>query len=160
MTPEEIIQIIIAIPASLGFAVIFNIRGRKLAAVALGGGLSWVIYVALSYTGIDVALNYFLVATLISLYAETMARVLKAPATIFIAPSLVPLIPGASLYYAISHALNGSSELFAEKALHTLKLAAALAIGIIVSAVIMKAVTKRFLPAKAQVKTENSGETK
>lgn len=151
MTPAEIIQIITAAPASMAFAVLFNIRGKKLGAVAVGGGIGWLIYILLRHAGMDEALGYFLVATIISLYAETMARLLKAPATIFIAPSLVPFIPGASLYYTMAYALDGDTELFSERAVYTLKLAAALAIGIIVSAVIMKFIAKKLLYRKNAV---------
>lgn len=38
------IQIIAAFFGSLGFALLFNLRGRWLFFTALGGGLSWCIY--------------------------------------------------------------------------------------------------------------------
>ena len=40
-------QVIVALVASLGFAIIFNIRGRKLIFAAIGGGLSWFCYLYL-----------------------------------------------------------------------------------------------------------------
>lgn len=131
-------QISAAIVGSLGFAVLFNIRGRKLVATAAGGGFSWTLFLLLSRLIADEAVCYFIVALSIALYAELMARILKSPATIFIAPSIIPLVPGASLYYTMSYGLNGSAELFTEKAMVTVSLAAALAVGIIISAVAMQ----------------------
>ena len=115
---------------------------------ALGGGLSWTIFLILSYLIPNEAICYFIVALMASLYAEAMARLLRSPATIFIAPSMIPLVPGASLYYTMSNALDGNLDGFVKKGLDTLTLAAALAIGVIVSAVIMRTVTK--LTAAAQ----------
>ena len=150
MSLHEIIQIGAATVGSLGFAVLFNIRGRKLLSVAVGGGLGWVMFLLLNRIIESEAICYFIVALAISLYAEAMARLLKSPTTIFIAPSLIPLVPGASLYYTMAYALEGDSGLFADKALNTLKLAAALAIGIIASAVIMQFILKLLAVAKTK----------
>ena len=116
----------------------FNIRGAKLIATALGGGLGWTLNLLLQFVINDEAVRYFIVAMLISLYAEAMARLMKAPATVFIAPSLIPLVPGASLYYTMAYALDGGGAAFTERATATVTLAASLAIGVIVSAVIMR----------------------
>lgn len=144
MNINHLIQLITAVPASVAFAVIFNVHGKKLGAIALGSGIGWIAYILLGLAGVDEYLSYFLVATLISLFAEAMARILKAPATIFIVPSLIPLIPGAALYYTMAHAFGGASDKFAEQAGHTLTLGAALAIGIIVSAVFMQVITREI----------------
>ena len=74
-----------------------------------------------------------------------MARVLKSPTTVFISPSLIPLVPGASLYYTMTSMFGGDLAVFVGKALSTLQLAAALAFGVIVSSAIMKFINKTFL---------------
>ena len=63
--------------------------------------------------------------------AEVFARVIKTPTTTFLVPSLIPLIPGGSLYYTMNYALNEQWAAFAAKAFYTLELAVALALGII-----------------------------
>lgn len=141
MSQFEIIQIITAAISSVGFAILFNVHGKKLITAAIGGGVGWLVFLLLNRV-VSEALGYFIVAMLISLYAESMARLLKAPTTLFIIPSLIPLIPGASLYYTMTYALRGDTSLFLPKAIATLKLAAALAIGVIVSAVLMKLILK------------------
>lgn len=138
MSMTEFIQILAAMAGALAFAVLFNIRGIKLLAVALGGGFAWALLLLLSRAIASEALCYFIVALVVSLYAEVMARVLKSPATVFIAPCLIPMVPGASLYYTMSHALNNNLAGFLDRGLVTVKIAAALAIGIIVSTVVMR----------------------
>ena len=138
MSVAEIIQIITAVIGSLGFAVLFNVRGIKLVAATVGGGLSWGLFLLLSHTELGEAVCYFIVSMIVSLYAEIMARALKSPTTIFITPAVIPLVPGASLYYTMSSAFKGDFESFLQKAIDTFILAAAIAVGVIASAVVIK----------------------
>lgn len=148
MVLEIALEILAAAAGSLGFSVLFNIRGKKLLAVTLGGALGWAAYLLLFALGMGEPMAYFLVALLVSLYAEGMARLLKAPATVFVAPSLVPLIPGSSLYYTMTYALGGNTAQFLEKAGSALALASALAGGIIISAVFVRILFKPHVPKK------------
>lgn len=145
MTITAFVQIITAGIGALAFGVLFNLHGKKLISVFLGGAIGWLFVLLLTYFGADESTAYFFVALLLSLYAEVLARVLKAPTTVFIIPSLIPLVPGSSLYYTMAYALDGEKELFTGKALTALSLAAALAIGIIIAT----ALTRLFLKACA-----------
>ena len=127
----DLIQIFTGFLGSLGFSILFNIRGRKLAVASLGGLISWTVFLLLASVFPSETLRYFLSAAAITLYAEVFARIEKAPTTTFLVPSLIPLIPGGSLYYTMNYALNKQWNLFAQKALYTLQLALALAVGII-----------------------------
>lgn len=144
MTQSEIIQILAGFVGSIGFAILFNIRGKRLLAAGIGGLFSWLLFVILSKYITSEPVDYFIVALVISVYAEVMARVLKTPTTIFITTSLIPLIPGGSLYYTMAYAFQGDLDTFLYKAVYTLQLASALALGIIVSATLTK-VVYRFI---------------
>lgn len=142
MNLTEILQILAATAGALGFGLLFNIRNKSLIAVALGGGLGWLAFILINRLIQSEPLSYFMVSTLISLYAEIMARRLKTPTTVIIIPSMIPLVPGASLYYTMTHFLDGDLSSFVKKALDTLKLASALALGIIVATVITRLIIK------------------
>jgi len=68
------------------------------------------------------------VAILITIYSEIWARVLKTPATTILMPTVIPLIPGGSLYYAIRH----DAPEFILKAQKAIGLAVALVAGIMI----------------------------
>lgn len=138
MTSAEIIQVITGCLGALGFSVLFNLRGIRLVTATLGGFLSWFLFVLLSKVIESDVVCYFLVAAAVSLFAEIMSRRLKTPTTTFITAALIPLIPGGSLYYTMASAFDGNMLLFLDKGIHTVKLAAALALGIIITTVLSK----------------------
>ena len=138
MTIEQVIQILAGFVGSAGFGILFNIRGKRLFFAALGGLLSWSLFVLFGNFIASEPVNYFFVSFLTSLYAEAFARVLKTPTTTFITTALIPLIPGGSLYYTMSYAFGGDLNGFIQKAIYTLQLASALALGIIIATTVVK----------------------
>lgn len=139
---NEIIQIVTGFTGSLGFGILFNVRGKRLIAAAIGGIISWAVYLLLGLFVPDEAFRYFIVSAVISAYCEIMARILKTPTTTLIMTSLVPLIPGSGLYYTMTTAFSGSYDGFLKCGLKTLSLAVALALGVIVVTVLTNALPK------------------
>ena len=95
---ETVKLIILSFFASLGFGIVFRIEKKNLLWAALGGALTRCAYLFLLNTvdgrlGIAVAASMFA-----ALYAEIMAMRRKMPSTVFLYPSIIPLIPGDLLY--------------------------------------------------------------
>ena len=93
----ELVQIITGFLGSIGFSILFNLRGRKLLIASLGGLLSWTVYVLLAPLFPDEATRYCLSSMCMTVYAEVFARVEKTPTTSFLVPAAIPLIPGRAL---------------------------------------------------------------
>lgn len=72
--------------------------GKNLFWGALGGLLAWGSYLIFLYLGCSDVIGYLLSSMLITVYAEICARCFRAPATVFLMSSAIPLIPGGSLY--------------------------------------------------------------
>lgn len=105
-----IIQVLSASIGSLGFGIIFKMKRRHLPAACLGGGATWIVYLLCMHFHMGLfAAN--LVATLFATtYAEILRRICKTPRTVFVIPSVVPLIPGSSLYYAMAAIVASNTE--------------------------------------------------
>ena len=129
-----LVQIITGFLGSLGFSILYNVRGKKLIAASLGGFMAWSLFLLLGLFMDSEPMRYLIVSMSISLYAEILARVLKTPTTTFIITALIPLIPGGSLYYTMSSAFGGNFDVFLGNAVSTLSLALALAIGVAIIA--------------------------
>lgn len=144
MNGTELVQLTAALIGSLCFGILFNLRGKKLAASAFGGFLSWGLFLLLGCAIASEPINYFIVAAAVSMYSEALARLLKTPATPIVTTSLIPLIPGGSLYYTMAYAFESDFGMFLEKAVSTLKLASALALGIIVVTALSQLIFRRI----------------
>jgi len=128
---EGLIQVLMSFAGSLGFGVLFNVRGKKLFLAGMGGVLSWGVNLLLIPYMPSEPLRYFFSAFLVAIYAEVLARALKTPATTFLIPSIIPNIPGGSLYHTMRYALVRDWYACLAQAVFTLKLALGLALGII-----------------------------
>ena len=131
MNLDDVIQILMGGVGTIGFSLLFNVRGRKLFFGTLGGILSWTAFLLLERWFPSESLRYFLSTAAITVYCEILARVEKTPTTTFLVPVVIPLIPGSALYYTMNYALNEQWRQFAAQAFYTLELALSLAVGII-----------------------------
>lgn len=132
MTASPLVQLFTAIPATLGFALFFDVRKGLLAQATLGGFLTEGIYL-LGTTMVDNVFVPCLVASVFAaLYAEALARIFRTPTSVFFIISVIPLIPGRVLFYAMKYAVQVHWAECAEFALLTFQYVAAIAIGITV----------------------------
>ena len=136
MSGQELIQIIMALLGSLGFGIIFQLRGKKLMLAALGGGLTWGVYLACHLWIADAFVCCFLASAFAAGYAEVMARILKAPASVFTMPAEISLIPGSSLYNTMYAVVSGDEAGFLAAGRATVTTALAIALGIVLVMVI------------------------
>ena len=126
-----VIQCLFAMVACLGFVVVFNIHGYGNLLCVLGGGLTWAAYCLVQHLGGAELLCYFLATVFAAVFAELMARVRKYPAISYLITSLLPLIPGAGVYYSAQQAMQGNTVGFVEYSAHTLAIAGVMAAGIL-----------------------------
>lgn len=127
---QYLLPVLIACVASGGFAVIYNIHGPGILICAFGGGLGWLVYLLSAPLNNDISQS-LLAAVAIAVYSEIMARVRRCPVTGYLLVGIFPLVPGGGVYYTMEHAINGEHQLFLSSALHTLGVAGALAVGVL-----------------------------
>lgn len=128
--------------ACIGFSVLFNIHGVGMLICAGGGGLGWLVYLlAAPLVGSDIIQSFF-AALAISAWSEVMARLRRCPVTSYLLVALFPLVPGGGIYYTMEHAMSGETALFLESLLHTLGLAGALAVGVLLVASLARLATQ------------------
>lgn len=133
-----IIQLLTALVGSLGFSLIFNVSRKHIVPCTLGGLLCWGVYLFFAdIVGLDIMAATILAAAAGEVYAEVLARTLKAPTTVFYIPAVVPLIPGGALYNTMQSAVNKDWQAFRYYGSNTLQVTLGIAIGIsFVSAVL------------------------
>ena len=138
-----LLQCIFSILACYGFVIIFNIHGIGTLLCALGGGITWAAYCLTISLGGGEMLGYFIATVVAAVFAEIMARVRKYPAISYLISSLLPLIPGAAIYYAAQEAFLGNASGFISHSTKALTIAGVMAVGILLVVSLTKAWTSR-----------------
>lgn len=128
--------------ASLGFALIFNAPKRSILPACLVGGISWVVYEFLQVQNCNYIFSAFLAAFIIGILGEIFSRRLKNPATLFILPGLIPLVPGAGMYYSMNYLIAQNYNSFIAVGAKTFFTAVALSIGIVASSIFSKSLRR------------------
>lgn len=111
---DIIIQLLAAFFSALGFALLFRVRRNLVLPASLGGVLCWGIYLACCACMEGIFYPSLITTICSTVYAEVLARILRAPAPIFFVPTIIVLVPGGSLFYAMSAAVQGDMALAAE----------------------------------------------
>lgn len=132
-----LIQTLMGCIGAVCFAVLFNVRGRKLGLIALASSLSWLGYVLCDLNGAGLFWAIFCGTVVAGLLSEIMARVVKAPVLMLLVPNLIPLIPGSTLYNMMSCLVRSQNDMFLRYARQLLEEAGAIAFGIICCASVM-----------------------
>lgn len=128
---EIVLELFYALIGSLGFSLLFNLRKEHLTAAVLGGTAEWAVYMGAEwFFGGGVFLSSVVAAAFAALYAEVVARIKRAPATVFYIPALVPMIPGGSLYYTMSYAVRSDWDMVRLYAGNTMYCAIGIAVGL------------------------------
>ena len=133
-----ILQTAAAFLGSIGFAIFFKMKGKQIVLAGIGGAVTWMVYLMMQHYIEGYFIPYLIAAIFVGIYAEIMARVNKAPATIFLTAAAVPLIPGGSLYYTMLGLVEKNEELFAESGVSALTIALAISLGFVVVALANK----------------------
>ena len=132
----------------IGFAILFNIHGFGVFICAFGGLLTWAAYLLAMHLGADVVWANFWAALFASAYAETMARIRKYPAISYLVVSIIPLLPGAGIYYTMSYTLEGNMTQALSKGLETVSIAGVMAVGILMVSTAVRVLSIRKIQKK------------
>lgn len=133
-----ILQLATAFVGSLGFALLFHVKRERLLLASLGGLLAWGVYLLMGWITDQDVVRYFVASVVLTVYAETLARLVKCPATLFIVTASIPLIPGGSLYRTMQYFMRNDLAAFSSQALTTVLLAVAIAVGMLVPTAIFQ----------------------
>lgn len=133
-------EFIYAFLSTLGFSIIFNIPKDSIIKSGLTGALGWVVYLFINIHYSSKVAGAFLGALAVGMIGEIMARLFKKPATVYIIPGIVPLVPGAGMYYTMLSVIEKNFIEAANIGSETLFIAASISSGIIISTTLNKTI--------------------
>ena len=133
---EFLISITTACISTLGFSLIFRVDKKYLLWGVLGGGLSWAAYLGVEMLIPNIFVSAIASAIVATVYSEFLAHMLHTPTTVFLLPSLIPMVPGGSLYYTMSNLIMKDYTAAAEKGIATMEVMLGVSGGVVAASLI------------------------
>lgn len=124
--------------STIGFSILFHVPKKLLPAAGLVGALGWLTYAYFLVQGNSSILACFAGSCVVALISDLFSRFFKDAATIFIIPGILPLVPGAGMYYTMLAILTGNVEETAAKGTETILMAGSIAVALLVVASVIK----------------------
>lgn len=133
----------LAFLGSIAPAIVINIEKRLLLWAGLGGMLGILTALLINPSVLSFSIGQIFAGTIvIGLYSEFMAKVLKAPSTVFVIPGIFPLVPGITAYKTIQAFADNQVAEAALLAIDTVAKAFTIAFGIMLVTALFRFVRK------------------
>ena len=133
-------QFILAVFATAGFSIIFRVPLKSIPVCMLIGALGWVAYeISMEYYS-SPSLGCFFGACIVGLLSNYAARFMKEPATIFIIPGILCLVPGSAIFNTMAAMLREDFSETAEIGTQTLMMAGAIALGLLTIGAVLRVI--------------------
>ncbi len=119
--------------ATAAFGILFQAPKKSLVISGVIGAVGWVLFVLLRHhLGYNSFHANFFAAVIIALGSDLSARIFKQPATIFVIPGIIPLVPGLGMYQGMTQIIEKNYELGTATLLTACTDSAAIALGMMV----------------------------
>lgn len=150
-----IVEFIVAMFATISFAILFNAPKKEVVCCGLTGALGWVVYYGMTQNAINSVLASLVATFCLTILARCFAVVRKSPVTMYLLPGIFPLVPGAGIYYTAYYLFIGNTEMSGFKGLETLEIAGAIVFGIIFGFGIPQRLFHKISPQRVNLSEEN-----
>lgn len=144
------VMILTAAIGTAGYCLNVNVKRNKIIYGCIGGVLSTFLYCVFVEAGFSLLLQNLIPAAAVTFYAEVLARVVKAPATVFLIPSIIPLVPGGRLYYTMRAIVDGEAADARVYAMETIVIALGIAVGIVVVSLVFYHISHKRVQFKVR----------
>lgn len=143
IAPSIAVQLISCGVASMGFALVFKAAVRQSFYAGIGGLINCACYLIVQYFCSNDFAAVMAGAAFVAAYAYFMSRIHRAPATIFLTTSIMPLIPGATLFYLMHGLVQADYQAASGQTILLAQTCLAVAFGFLIVEIAMRYVGER-----------------
>ncbi len=115
--------------ATLAYAVLFNAPRDQFIHCGCMGMIGWSTYAFMNQY-LSVSLATFLATMIVVLVARMLTVRRKCPMTVFLVCGIIPLVPGAGMYFTAYYLVSGQFDMATVRGLESIKIAFAIVLGI------------------------------
>ena len=135
---EALLNLVLGIISGIGFTTIINIPRRSILIAAMISGIGFLGYNLLVGEDYSKMTAAFVATVVIAVLSEISSRLFKDAATVFIIPAILPLVPGAGMYYAMLAIVEKNYELAGSLANEVFFMSGAIALALLATSSVMK----------------------
>ena len=150
-----ILEFIVAMFATISFAILFTAPRKEVVCCGLTGALGWAVYYGMTQQGINSVLASLVATFCLTILSRAFAVIRKNPVTVYLLPGIFPLVPGAGIYYTAYYLFIGNTDMSGFKGLETLEIAGAIVFGIIFGFGIPQRLFHKLSPQRAKQNEES-----
>lgn len=133
-------QIIGAFFSVYMFSTLLDVPKKYAHYSAAIGAVGWYVYMVIQDEKNSSMLAAFLSTLVIALLSHLMARIKRAPVTVFLISGILPSVPGAAMYRSVAYLIQNDFSLSNHYLIETLQIAGAIAMAIFIMDSIFKLV--------------------
>jgi len=128
-----VIHFLLAFVATIGFSLIFNVPKKELVFCGIAGACGWLAYqIVLTVSSSSVVTAVFAAALVIAYISRVFCIWRKMPVTLYMIPGVIPLVPGAGIYYTMYYIIMGDNNIALLRGIETLMISGVIAIGLLI----------------------------
>ena len=126
------VQCAVSFAATVAFSLLFHAPRNQYVPCGCTGMAGWAVYwLTLFWPGATPVLASFTGALALTLATRIFSVARRCPSAVFVTAGIFPLVPGAGIYYTVYYFIMGMNDACLAKGVETLKIAVAIALGIV-----------------------------
>lgn len=131
MIREIFVNCAVPFAATVAYVILFNVPRKYFVSCGFTGMVAWIVYNAATGAVSEAAASFL--AALVAVFISRMLTVrMRCPITIFLLAGIIPLVPGAGIYYTAYYLVTNQMSMAAARGLGAVKVAFGIVLGIAV----------------------------
>lgn len=127
-----IIQTVSAFFVVFMFTVLLELPKRYVLYTAASGAIGWWMYLMVQNAWNSSMMAAFVSTLVVAFLSHILARLKKAPVTVFFVSGTLPAVPGAAIYRSVYYFIHNDPDLCSHYLAETLQVAGAIAMAIFI----------------------------
>lgn len=133
MNLNLLFEVLVAAVGTIAFSVLFQVNPRHHFFCGLVGGIGWLVYCLVTDASGSPVFATFVATLVLTACSRWFSTLRHTPTIVFLVCGIFTLVPGAAIYYSAYYLFLNEGVETAYYAGMTLKLAVAIALGILVA---------------------------
>ena len=145
---DLIVQFIVAVFATIAFAVLFSVPKKELAFCGFTGALGWIIYFVFMKFDMGIVFSSFIATLCLTIFARIFAVIRETPVTVYLLTGIFPIVPGSAIFSTAYYLFISDSAMSSQKAMETFEYAGAIVLGILFGFGIPQSLFNKLKPSR------------